>query len=341
VGDGTAANANQGNEIASYAYDPFGRRIKKTVIQAITPDSRVGTTVYFYSDEGLMAEVDGSSGNVLTTYGWMLNETWGTSPVFKRDFVGQGSVEHYYHVDHIGTAERLTNQAGEITWRSYSEAFGKTTVDTSVTPTTTAATINNLRFPGQYEDAETNTRYNYFRDYDSVTGRYVESDPIGLVAGVNTYTYVEANPLTAFDPTGEIAPIVGIYARCVGSCMLQRCLIDAITGDCTPCADNLGDCLTDCLNPLNWGPRNVAKKKPRRPPKRCEVLNKRIHDVCDSAGKDCGRLWVCLDLRIIRERACPSSPGDAAGHNDQIKQVWNKLKSNSCIQGDRKPPRTL
>jgi RHS repeat-associated protein len=253
VGDGSTANANQGNEIASYAYDPFGRRIKKTVIQAITPDSRLSVTLYFYGDEGLMAEVDGSSGNILTTYGWMLNETWGTRPIFKRDFVGQSSVEHYYHVDHLGTPERLTNQAGEITWRSYSEGFGKTTVDTSVTPTTTATTINNLRFPGQYEDPETNTRYNYFRDYDPGTGRYVESDPIGLYAGVNTYVYVEANPLTVFDPTGEIAPIVGLYARCVGSCMLRRCIEGAIFDDCMPCLDNLNDCLLNCLNPLNWG----------------------------------------------------------------------------------------
>jgi RHS repeat-associated protein len=253
VGDGSTANANQGNEIANYAYDPFGRRIKKTVIQAITPDSRLGVTLYFYGDEGLMAEVDGSSGNILTTYGWMLNETWGTSPVFKRDFVGQSSVEHYYHVDHLGTPERLTNQAGEITWRSYSEGFGKTTVDTSVTPTTTATTINNLRFPGQYEDPETNTRYNYFRDYDTATGRYLQSDPISLLGGENTYAYVENQPTVQFDPTGEIAPIVGLYARCVGRCMLRRCIEGVIFDDCTPCLDNLNDCLLNCLNPLNWG----------------------------------------------------------------------------------------
>lgn len=57
----------------------------------------------------------------------------------------------------------------------------------------------NLTFPirhaGQYYDQEVNLFYNYFRDYDPVTGRYVESDPIGLDGGLNTYGYVDSNPL--------------------------------------------------------------------------------------------------------------------------------------------------
>ena len=59
----------------------------------------------------------------------------------------------------------------------------------------------NLRFPGQYYDAETGLHYNYFRDYDPSVGRYVESDPIGLRGGLNTYAYVN-DPLTQLDPLG-------------------------------------------------------------------------------------------------------------------------------------------
>ena len=56
--------------------------------------------------------------------------------------------------------------------------------------------------PGQYYDAETGLDYNHMRDYDSVTGRYVESDPIGLQGGMNTYAYALSNPIRYADPAG-------------------------------------------------------------------------------------------------------------------------------------------
>lgn len=45
--------------------------------------------------------------------------------------------------------------------------------------------------------------YNYFRDYDPATGRYVESDPIGLDGGsYSPYAYAAGNPIGQVDPLG-------------------------------------------------------------------------------------------------------------------------------------------
>ena len=67
-----------------------------------------------------------------------------------------------------------------------------------------------LRFPGQYFDKETNLHYNNFRDYDPAVGRYVQSDPIGLHGGLNTYAYVYLSPLNLVDPAGLE---VSLYCR--------------------------------------------------------------------------------------------------------------------------------
>ena len=113
-------------------------------------------------------------------------------------FVGAGPAPadlRFVHNDHLGTPQKLTDNTGTLVWDRIQTPFG---LDHSVTGP--AATP--VRFPGQYVDAESGLSYNYFRDYDPGLGRYIQSDPIGLLDGLNTYSYVSANPVIFADTYG-------------------------------------------------------------------------------------------------------------------------------------------
>jgi RHS repeat-associated protein len=107
----------------------------------------------------------------------------------------------YVHADHLGQPQKMTDATQAIVWDRVTRPFGET-------ESLTGAATNNQRFPGQYADSESGYAYNYFRDYDPALGRYLQSDPIGLAGGMNTYAYVGGNPVMRVDPTGEFAPLV-------------------------------------------------------------------------------------------------------------------------------------
>lgn len=105
--------------------------------------------------------------------------------------------------DHLGTPRKvLDGNTGQVRWSwDAKQPFGHELPNEAPTAGLPAFTLE-LRFPGQRFDEETGLFHNGFRDYHSGLGRYVQSDPLGLEAGWNTYSYVENQLLFKIDPYG-------------------------------------------------------------------------------------------------------------------------------------------
>lgn len=174
-----------GTTLGQYRYDAFGHRIGKTVT--------TGAIDYAYDQEHrLIAETKGSTVQH-TAY-------LDGQPLSRIDGASANSPIVYFHNNHLGAPQIVSDQNQKIVWRGTLDLFGQVT---SVNPNTE----QNLRFAGQYFDAETGWHYNYNRYYDPALGRYLQSDPIGLMGGVNTYTYVLNNPVNLIDPEGKFAAL--------------------------------------------------------------------------------------------------------------------------------------
>jgi RHS repeat-associated protein len=105
------------------------------------------------------------------------------------------------HTDELNTPREVTRPSDNTQmWMWFSDPFG--TDAANADPQGAGTFAYNLRLPGQVFDGQAGLHQNYFRDYDPATGRYAESDPIGLKAGVNTYAYVAANPIWYSDEFG-------------------------------------------------------------------------------------------------------------------------------------------
>jgi RHS repeat-associated protein len=106
------------------------------------------------------------------------------------------------HTDHLNTPRVIVDSTNTPVWLWRNQnAFGDNSPNEDPDGDSNLFTYN-LRFAGQYFDTETGLHYNFFRDYEPATGRYLSSDPIGLAGGLNTYGYVSGNPLWFVDPDG-------------------------------------------------------------------------------------------------------------------------------------------
>ncbi|KAF0219658.1 MAG: YD repeat [Geobacteraceae bacterium] len=245
---------------SAYTYNGNGQRVKKVVNSV--------TTIFHYSLGQLIAESN-SVGAITAEYVYLNGQ-----PLAKIE----GTNIYYYHNDHLGTPQKMTDNTGAVVWSAEYKPFGEAIIDLSST------TMNNLRFPGQYFDEETGLNYNYFRNYNPMIGRYIEADPIGIKRGENhLFVYVQNNPINWIDPEG--------LAR-------SRPNKPAKPGNSKPkgALDNLGE-----IPGFNLGDPDCVY----RPINKCVKINCNKNASCPSKGpwfvKDIGTDCWCEEWKTVME----------------------------------------
>jgi RHS repeat-associated protein len=175
----------------TYLVNGLGQRVKKSTASV--------DTFFAYDEAGhLIGEYD-TSGTPIQETVWL-----GDTPVAIVKPKTGGFDVFYIWSDNLGTPRQITDTSNVSRWEwANNDPFGNNTPNEN--PASIGVFSYNLRFPGQYYDLETGKHYNYFRDYDPAIGRYIESDPLGLDAELNTYVYVRDNPLGLTDAFGLAA----------------------------------------------------------------------------------------------------------------------------------------
>lgn len=196
--------SQNGTMLRSYAYNALGERVLST-IPAVTgnPDGSGGTpavnTYTVYDESGRWLGDYDHNGAVLQQAIWLDD-----LPVGLLAGAGANQKLHYIEPDHLGTPRAIIDRTRNVaiwTWALQGEAFGNSPPNQDPDLDSTNFVFD-MRFPGQRYDAATGLNYNYFRDYDAGSGRYVQSDPIGLRGGVSQYSYATSSPLIRIDPNG-------------------------------------------------------------------------------------------------------------------------------------------
>ncbi len=180
----TVVQAN-GATVGTYTYNALGQRVQKVATQPVASTER-----FNYDEAGRLT---GEYGSNTRDYVWL-----GGMPIATVDTAGSASTVSYVVADHLGTPRAVTDGSGNAlwTWAFVGNPFGE------LAPTSSNGYTLNLRYPGQYFDAESGLVHNGHRDYNVATGRYIQSDPSGLNGGISTYAYTGSNPLQYVDSLG-------------------------------------------------------------------------------------------------------------------------------------------
>jgi RHS repeat-associated protein len=181
-------------QVAEYTYNGAGQRVKKV--------TQTETRIFHYDLWGHLIAETNQAGQMLAEYVCLGDQLLA--------MITPGEAAYYFHNDHLGTPQVLSDDSQAISWKAAYTPFGDAV--------TSIATVENpFRFPGQYYDSETGLHYNYFRYYNPQTGRYITPDPIGLEGGINLFVYLRGNPLRWVDPFGLYEIIVNDLGGRYGS----------------------------------------------------------------------------------------------------------------------------
>ncbi len=184
----------QGQGTVNHVYNGLGQRVEKKFAAAGKKRRAAYSVRFAYNNDGRMiGEYDYGANVTVQETVWL-----GDIPVA----VIKNAQIYYVHADHLNTPrviKRATNN--QTVWRWAGDPFGASAAEEDVDGDGVVFAYN-LRFAGQYVDRETGLHQNWFRDYETGVGRYVQSDPIGLAGGINTYAYVDGNPVSSNDPEG-------------------------------------------------------------------------------------------------------------------------------------------
>ncbi|HCP4454753.1 TPA: RHS domain-containing protein, partial [Escherichia coli] len=179
-----------------YVYDALGRRTEK---QHISPDGKPYNRTKFLWDGMRLAQESRPEG---TGSLYIYRDPGSYEPLARVDKAGKEGPNRilYFHTDVNGAPKEMTDSDGKIVWETGYQVWGNTIQEKDH-----GGVEQNLRYQGQYLDRETGLHYNLHRYYDPDVGRFMVTDPIGLLGGLNLYSYVP-NPLSWIDPLG-LSPV--------------------------------------------------------------------------------------------------------------------------------------
>ncbi len=248
---GRLASATFVNVTTHYSYNALGQRVAKSGFAVPT-----GAVRYVYDEAGHLLGEYGRAGDAFQETVYL-----GDTPVVT---IRNGE-PYYIYADQIDTPRVITDTNNLMVWRwDQADPFGA--MPPNMNPSGLGMFVYNQRFPGQVYDQETGKHYNANRDYDPLSGRYIQADPIGLKGGqLSTYSYVNGNPLGAKDPTGlvvgadDVAVGVGISegvsaaaSACAANPGCRKALADLLRAGVDVARAVVDACTSAATSAYNW-----------------------------------------------------------------------------------------